>query len=246
MSWTQHQLDVWEKGRDDLKNRRSEFPKPHNFIKPTYGTPQYWRCYADGWIDDSEAQTDQALFEARSKRAKAARFGLPAPYPKRWDEKEPKQTRQYANPMSTEYARDKRLVPQAKALLAVIRARCGKGTQTQTTKFTLADMMGRSTRSIQRYIKDLKKFGYIDVKTRTDRRGWYTGLVIKLTQKVLPYWSDFEQLAADLAEKVGYTWHQQRLFDEDLQEETKTPSKNLFKNISLYKQLKNGSSAPPI
>ena len=57
---------------------------------------------------------------------------------------------------------------------------------TETCKTTLAHIMGVCTRSIGRYIAELIRFGYIEARVRRGAGGLYTGLVITITEKVLP------------------------------------------------------------
>ncbi|MDY8111171.1 helix-turn-helix domain-containing protein [Fulvimarina sp. 2208YS6-2-32] len=104
--------------------------------------------------------------------------------------------------MATTAARDDRLTPNAKALLQVIRARCGKGTTTSTCKSTLANIMSRSTRTIRRYLLDLARWGYVELQTRRGRSGLDTGLVIKITAAALPFFAEPMGLARWLAQKT--------------------------------------------
>lgn len=163
--------------------------------------------------------------EERVRRAKASARQRNTE-PSRWSRQAPNSSRQYANPMSTEAARDDRLTPQAKSLLQVIRARCGKKGWTESTKTTLARVMSRSARSIQRYIGELVRFGYIRTSIRKGPRGLYTGMVIEICGKVLPYWTDIARLATDLATKMASTWTDVRVFSE----ETELSPKNLSQN----------------
>ncbi|MBP0617680.1 helix-turn-helix domain-containing protein [Jiella sp. KSK16Y-1] len=112
----------------------------------------------------------------------------------------PRASRQYANAIATTAMRDDRLTPGAKALLVVLRARCGKGRVTAAAKATLAATMHRSSRTIRRYLIDLERFGYIASRIRKTARGFHTGLVITLTDKVLPFFADHSGLAAWLSE----------------------------------------------
>jgi len=163
---------------------------PAGWQKPSYGTREYYQARSYGWI--SEAQE----FEDEARRQRAIRAGgTRAVPPSRHRRPEPQESRQYANHMATTAARDDRLTPQAKALLQVLRARCGNGTETHTTKTTLAAIMSRSVRSIQRYIQELVTFGYICAEIRRNKRGSHTGLILRLCQKVLPFWKDDHGLA---------------------------------------------------
>jgi len=135
---------------------------------------------------------------ARSSRAIAARDAI-APAPPRWLKPKPRPSNQYAGHMATTAARDRRLTPQAKALLQILRARCGTGDRTATNKTTLADILGVSRRSIQRYVRELKLFGYIDTQVRRGATGLYVGLAIVITEKVLPCFRKAPWLAGWLA-----------------------------------------------
>ena len=102
--------------------------------------------------------------------------------------------------MATTAARDDRLTPHAKAFLQVLRARCGKTRETTITKGTMGAVMARSARTIRRYLVDLVRFGYIELKTRMNARGLHLGLIVTLTERVLPFYEDAKALAAWLVE----------------------------------------------
>lgn len=198
----QTQLDL-EAGirarRDERERERGPSRPPQGWRIPSYTSPEFWTAWADGWISDEKAAEIEAAHKRRQERAKAS-YGTASAPPRRWHRAEPRDSRQYVNPMATTAARDDRLTPQAKALLQVIRARCGNGIETRTTKTTLGAIMSRCTRSIQRYLQELVQFGYIGVGTRRNDRGSHTGLIIRLCQKVLPFWKDDRGLAEWLQE----------------------------------------------
>lgn len=123
--------------------------------------------------------------------------------PSRWFRPEPRPSVQYAGPMATTAARDRRLTPQSKALLQVLRARCGNGTETATCKTTLAHIMGVTTRSIGRYIAELGRFGYITTRTRHGTTGLYVGITVAITEKVLPCFRKLPWLAGWLAQNLA-------------------------------------------
>lgn len=125
--------------------------------------------------------------------------------PSRWFRPEPRASVQYAGHMATTAARDHRLTPQSKALLQVLRARCGNGIKTETCKTTLAHIMGVCTRSIGRYVAELIRFGYIETQARRGASGLYTGLVVSITEKVLPCFRKVPWLAGWLAQNVART-----------------------------------------
>ncbi|WP_425398985.1 hypothetical protein [Aeoliella sp.] len=96
--------------------------------------------------------------------------------------------------MATQAARDDRLTPQSKSLLQVLVARTGKGCSTDTTKNTLGAIMNRCPRSIQRYVQELVKFGYIRTQTIKSRRtGFFIGLRVWIMDCVLPFWKQGDE-----------------------------------------------------
>lgn len=159
-----------------------------------------YRDQRAGLISMAEAQRRSAALDAPTSRARQLDL-IPRSAPRpRQDRAEPRPSRQYAGHMATTAARDDRLTPNAKALLQVIRARCGNGRSTEFTKGTLANVMSRSTRTIRRYLADLVRCGYVETEIRTTGRGLHTGLVVRITEKVLAYFNEAKGLAAWLAE----------------------------------------------
>lgn len=139
---------------------------------------------------------------ARLERTSARRARLFAGLsstPARWHRPEPRPSLQYAGHMATTAARDHRLTPQSKALLTVLRARCGNGTATATCKTTLAHIMGVCTRSIGRYVRELVRFGYIETRIRRGATGLHVGLAVVISEKVLPCFRKAAWLAGWLA-----------------------------------------------
>ena len=171
---------------------------------------EIWREFREGRISMAEAQRRSAKIGVLSEEPRKPirlMHGAPGkPRPPvarpREDRSEPNDSRQYTNPMATTAARDDRLTPQAKALLQIIRARAGKGTQTTTTKGTLAAILNRSTRSITRYLRDLERCGYLQTRIRADTRGFHLGLLLTITEKVLPFFSEMKKLAKWLGESA--------------------------------------------
>lgn len=149
-----------------------------------------WRDQAAGLISIAEAQRRSAAIGTAPERKPASGGGkAPAPRP-RHARPAPNGSRQYANHMATTAARDDRLTPNAKALLQVLRARCGHGRQTTTTKGTLAAVLSRSARTIRRYLGDLERWGYISTEIRRNGRGLHLGLVVTITELVLPFFAE--------------------------------------------------------
>ena len=143
-----------------------------------------------------------ARLERKAARLDLRHAGAVRCAPARWFRPEPRPSVQYAGHMATTAARDHRLTPQSKALLVVLRARCGNGTVTPTCKTTLAHIMGVCTRSIGRYIAELIRFGYIASRVRRGAGGFYTGLVITITEKVLPCFRNVPWLAGWLVQNM--------------------------------------------
>lgn len=158
-----------------------------------------WRDQRNGLISIAEAQRRSALVGQVTPAMRAEQRRGAAPTPSRYARPAPQESRQYAPEMATTAARDDRLVPNAKALLQVLRARAGKGASTATTKFTLASIMSRSARTIARYLRDLERFGYVSTEIRRNGRGLHLGLVITILEKVRPFYEETKGLAAWLA-----------------------------------------------
>jgi len=138
------------------------------------------------------------------KAARRARLyaGASAATPARWHRPEPRPSLQYAGHMATTAARDRRLTPQSKALLTILRARCGNGTRTDTCKTTLAHILGVCTRSVGRYVSELVRFGYIETRIRRGASGLHVGLAVLITEKVLPCFRKSAWLAGWLAQNL--------------------------------------------
>jgi hypothetical protein len=158
-----------------------------------------WRDQRNGLISVAEAQRRSALVGQITPAGLPEHRRRNAPARPRHSRSAPQDSRQYAAPMATTAARDDRLTPNAKSLLQVLRARCGKGASTSTTKFTLASIMSRSARTIRRYLGDLEQFGYISTEIRRNSRGLHLGLIITITEKVTPFFAEEKGLAAWLA-----------------------------------------------
>jgi len=183
------------------------------FTKPRFGTNAYREYVRKGYITPEEAEADAIMREIRAERAgrgaqsgavgagrgllssvvASRAFEMSKRVPVRWGRQAPIPSDQYAPNMATTAARDERLTPNAKALLQIIHARCGKEGITETTKGTLANIMNRSTRTIQRYIADLVQFGYLVAHTKRNARGLYVGLVMRVGEVTKPFYDDLKR-----------------------------------------------------
>jgi hypothetical protein len=161
-----------------------------------------WKDQRAGLISLAEAQRRSALVGQAKKDEPSQRrsAGRNAPARPRHTRPAPNDSRQYAGSMATTAARDDRLTPNAKAFLAVLRARCGKTRLTTITKGTLAAVMSRSPRTIRRYLVDLVRFGYVELEIWCNARGLHLGLTVKLTDLVMPFYEEAKGLARWLAE----------------------------------------------
>ena len=182
------------------------------FKKPVVGSAVYKEYVRKGMITPEEAEADQIMQEIRAERTgqrkpglsnfampKEASFPVRKNTPIRWGAQSPIPSDQYTPNMATTAARDERLTPNAKALLQIIHARCATEGITETTKATLANIMSRSTRTIQRYIADLVQFGYLVTHTKQNARGLYVGLVIRTTEITKPFYADIKRTASLVA-----------------------------------------------
>lgn len=180
-------------------------PRPRRAVPDAHapvGSPAYWSAVAAGLIDAQSAQADHDRREIRRQRALEAQ-GKAGVKPSRHSATAPRESRQYAQAMSTTAARDRRLTGQAKALLQVLVARAGQGEITSTTKATLAATLGCSARSIQRHLKDLALFGYIKKATRHNAAtGMYAGLCLTIQAVVRPFYAALKHPAFDWRNRV--------------------------------------------
>ena len=209
-----------------------------------------WRLFSEGAISFAEAQRRSAAIGAPQTSAKVSQAPKRSSSRPRHARPAPEPSRQYLNPMATTAARDDRLTPQAKALLQILRARAGEGRTTATTKTTLAAVLSRSCRSIVRYLRDLERFGYILTEIRRTARGLHTGLVITLTEVVMPFWAEAKGLARWLGETATIPFTPFRAASLGLEGVTLLTPKNQSDKDSFYQDLnslrKYQETAPPL
>lgn len=157
-----------------------------------------------------------ARAEARHIKAERAReahrVGRRTPRPRRKIASPVELTRQYHQAGSTSYIRDTdNLCDGARRLATMLLALAGNGTVVERgarggvmTKGKLAAWLGRSRRTVQRYLCQLKDAGYISVDPAYCRRtGMLSGLKIKLLPKLLPWWRT--KKPSKTAETLGET-----------------------------------------
>lgn len=219
--------------RREARQRLS--PRPVHWQKPSFGSAQYRYAVAVGWISDDELKADFEAVQQRRNTALDSQGQRAAPRA-RDSNPAPRQTRQYGRDYGTEHLRDSRLTPNARNLLGLIRARCGDGIQTAFTKGTMANCLGVSVRSIQRYMQELVRFGYVVADIRRGWGGLHIGLIVKITEKVRPFYARPEMRAEWL--KEGMRKAVRSIQMPAKRGRTRVSSKN--KPIDLYNYLFGG------
>lgn len=224
------QQSLFDKSQADLSSGQKR--KPACYERPAYNTPAYWRDSARGWITAEQQRNDHADFETRRRRAIDSKFNK-ARTPHRHSRLGPQSTKQYSKPMSTQAARDDRLTPQSKALLQLIVARTGRGRSTDTTKTTLGILLNRCPRSIQRYIAELIKFGYIRTQVLKSRRtGFFVGMRIWIMNSVLPYYAHTD---ADYDAEKWFGLSTNRRISEETKESLTKDKEMLLRALGHHK-----------
>jgi hypothetical protein len=135
----------------------------------------------------SATLADDELLPRRPRPALRAR-PEPKPRPARLDRPPPHWSRQFMQPTSTRVIVDPRLTDGAGRLACLIRGMAGKAGVTATTKLYLAKRTGRSVSTIRRRLIELEALGYIEVERPLSARGTNTGLLIRITGLLLPYY----------------------------------------------------------
>lgn len=153
---------------------------------PLFGTPEYWQAIEHGHITWEQAEAAQQARETRRQRALASASNRTRD-PRR-DKAPPEDSRQWARELSTAAMRDDRLTPGAKALLVLIAAEIGDFPRRMLAKGYLARRIKRSARTVQRYLVQLRRYGYIDTEEATAKSGWCIGQRIRLLSASLPFW----------------------------------------------------------
>lgn len=155
-----------------------------------FGTPEYWRDVAAGRITWEQAEADQRQRSERSQRARQSRQDGRRTQDPRADRPAPDDSRQWCREMDTTAFRDDRLTMGAKALLAVIVAECGdyESTGRMLAKDYLSRRINRSARTVQRYLAQLRRFGYLAAEAVTNRAGWIIGQVLRPMPQCRPFW----------------------------------------------------------
>jgi len=128
--------------------------------------------------------TEKTPCYSTAKVAKEAKASVQAALcqsaPRRLTAEAPKHTKQFVK-SSTTALRDQRLSSTAKCLLMMIKALAGKSELIDLiTKGQLASVIGRSRRTVQYALGELKSLGYLTLETVKGYFGLYAGLRITL------------------------------------------------------------------
>lgn len=217
------------------------------FPKPRFGSPAYQQYLQKGYISKEEAEADALMQQIRAERARkampinaraltsnraiaSAQSAITARtnIPLRWAKEAPIPSDQYAPNMATSAARDDRLTPNAKALLQIIHARCARAGETETTKATLANIMNRSVRSIQRYLADLVQFGYLNARIKRNHRGLYIGLILSVTKRTKPFYASLKRTAKLIGQTIEHSTLKSVINPENPDRTNMSPKKQLI------------------
>lgn len=173
-----------------------------------FGTADYWRRMAQGELDWSDAAADHQAHEARRHRARQAHETGARTRDPRENRPAPEPSRQWCRELDTTAARDDRLTHGAKVLLTIIVAEIGDHASRVLSKPYLAKRMNRSARTIQRYLAQLRQYGYLaPLEAIRSRAGWITGQRVRVMPRVRPFWH-----------RLRRTW--ERMRDSDRETET--------------------------
>lgn len=164
-------------------------PRPEAFEKPRYGTPAYAIAVKVGWITAEEEKADRLAREARRKRSLQT-CHRPSLRRDIGDEeavsrKRPRDTGAYVPPLSAQLENDPHLTDGARRCARKIAELTYRQNREQrsldVTVTYLMNALGRSRSTIQRYLRQLEREGYIAVQTIGSRLSrMCIGLVIHL------------------------------------------------------------------
>ena len=157
--------------------------RPEPFQKPAYGSVGYHSACKKGWITPEEEQDDRLVYEERRARSLQTchRYSL---YEKPRHSK-PEQSGAYVPELSAQLEADRNLTDGARRCarkLAEITYRLNRvGRFTEITVTYLMEALGRSRRTVQRYLRLLEREGYIHTEViRALRSRLCVGLSILL------------------------------------------------------------------
>lgn len=147
-------------------------PRPDAFEKPRYGTPAYAIAVKVGWITTEEEDTDRLTWEARRKRSLQTchRYSLQSDI----DEddalrrEKPRDSGAYVPQLSARLEDDLNITDGARRCarkIAELTYRQNReGRSLDVTVTYLMKALGRSRRTVQRYLRELEREEYIRVE----------------------------------------------------------------------------------
>ncbi len=91
-----------------------------------------------------------------------------------------KPTNAFIKPIKQNLVKDNSILQGSRLLVMLLTGWSGQEQAIETTQGILANHIGRSTRTIQRYLKELSNIGYLSYCCTKDRIGYITGIKIYL------------------------------------------------------------------
>lgn len=143
-------------------------PRPPAFIKPSYGTPAYALAVKVGWITAEEEKGDRLEWQQRHQRSlqTAHRYALIDDQPHQ--KGKPRESGSYVPQLAARLDDDPNLTDGARRCarkIAEITYRRNRvGRSLDVTVPYLMKALGRSRRTVQRYLRVLEREGYIAVQ----------------------------------------------------------------------------------
>ena len=105
--------------------------------------------------------------------------------PKRKSLARPPTTKRFVLPVRQSFVMDARLMPGTTRLLMLLAGWGGSGRPIDTTLGALGRNLSRSSRQIQRYLRDAAEEGYLYFRKITNRFGYVVGLRISLCKSAI-------------------------------------------------------------
>ncbi len=102
--------------------------------------------------------------------------------PRRKQLRAPRDDGLFVKPLKQSFLKNPRLMPGTRIVLAMLAGWAGRGGPIETTLGIIAKHVGRSSRQVQRYLRDAAEEGYLRTSYVKDRIGRITGLRIELTR----------------------------------------------------------------
>ena len=163
--------DLQTRAADTAALRDLLGPTPEAFEKPPYGTPQYVLALRCGWISADEEQTDRAAWSERRRTSLQTchRYSL---Y-ERPRTRPPKDTGAFVPELAARIDDDRNLTDGARRCarkLAEYTYRHARASRNcEITVTWLMKALGKCRRTVQRYLRNLEREGYIRVDVITCR-----------------------------------------------------------------------------